>query len=172
MAFGKVGLKSTIDFDGILNKQINKAYRDALDTALVAYAEWLQKVSPRGVSPVGKSLAGSWDIKVTTKARNQLFAEGSIVNTAEASLFRIVGRGPGKFPPYGDGSPLARWANAVGIPPFLVARAIAERGTERWRDRRNILGIDPRTGQLNDPQNKGLQIFEKVLSDELDKILI
>lgn len=170
MVIGRLEIKSSIDFDGILNKQINKAYRDALDIALEAYADWLQKVSPRGVSATGQSLAGNWDIKVTTKSRNKLFAEGSITNNADAGYFRIVGRAPGKFPPYGEGTALNRWASAVGIPAYLVAKKIAEQGTKRWRDKRNILGIDPVTGKSNDPKNKGLQIFDKVLNEELDKI--
>lgn len=33
------------------------------------------------------------------------------------------------WPPWGPGSALAAWANRKGIPPFLVARAIARRGT-------------------------------------------
>jgi hypothetical protein len=34
------------------------------------------------------------------------------------------------FPPFDEGSPLAAWADARGIPPFLVARAISETGTQ------------------------------------------
>lgn len=33
------------------------------------------------------------------------------------------------WPPFGAGSSLARWARAKGIPAFLVARRIAQRGT-------------------------------------------
>jgi hypothetical protein len=34
------------------------------------------------------------------------------------------------FPPYGEGTPLAAWGKRHGIPAFLVARAIARRGTK------------------------------------------
>lgn len=33
------------------------------------------------------------------------------------------------WPPWGAGTELAAWAERKGIPPFLVARAIAQRGT-------------------------------------------
>lgn len=34
------------------------------------------------------------------------------------------------WPPYGDGSSIADWANLKGIPAFLVARSIARKGTK------------------------------------------
>lgn len=44
------------------------------------------------------------------------------------------GRKPGRMPPWGARTPLGRWAAAKGIPAFLVARAIARRGTiKRFR---------------------------------------
>lgn len=164
-----VRISESIDFDNILNKTINKQYRDALDIALTEYTDWLQRNSPRGVSPVGESLAGSWDIEFSQKARNQLFAEGAIVNRSEASYFRIVGRGPGRFPPFHQGSALERWAAATGIPAYLVARKIAQQGTDRWRSGKNILGIDPRSGAI-DPNNEGVKLFERILEQEMDKI--
>lgn len=33
------------------------------------------------------------------------------------------------WPPWGEGTPLNQWAEDKGIPPFLVARAIARNGT-------------------------------------------
>ena len=164
-----VRISESIDFDNILNKTINKQYRDALDTALTEYTDWLQRNSPRGVSPASESLAGGWDIEFSQKARNQLFAEGAIVNRSEASYFRIVGRGPGRFPPFHQGSALERWAAATGIPAYLVARKIAQQGTDRWRSGKNILGIDPRSGAI-DPNNEGVKLFERILEQEMDKI--
>jgi hypothetical protein len=164
-----VKITESIDFDGILNKSINRAYRNALDLALTEYTDWLQRNSPRGVSPTSESLAGGWDIEFSQKARNQLFAEGAIVNRSEASYFRIVGRAPGRFPPFHQGSALERWAAATGIPAYLVARKIARLGTERWRSGNNILGLDPRTGAI-DPNNEGIRIFERTLEQEMAKI--
>lgn len=44
------------------------------------------------------------------------------------------GRKPnGKLPPYGEGTPLAKWVKdkmGTGVPPFLVARSISRKGTK------------------------------------------
>lgn len=42
------------------------------------------------------------------------------------------GRRPGKMPPYQEGSSLAKWValKMPGVPPFVVARAIAKKGTK------------------------------------------
>lgn len=68
--------------------------------------------------------------------------QASLVNATPEAIFRIRGRGPGKFPLYGERSNLGRWARAKGIPAFVVARKIARFGTDRWINNENILGID------------------------------
>lgn len=161
-------ISKTIDFDNILNNTINKAYRYALDAALLEYANWLQANSPRGATG---ELAASWDIKVSRKARNQLFADGSIVNTADNAYNRIVGRAPGKQFSFEEGSALQRWCAAVGIPPFVVMRKIANEGTQRWRSGKNILGQDPRTGAI-DLDNDGIKLFNRILEQEMEKVRI
>lgn len=163
-----ISISKTIDFDNILNNTINKAYRYALDAALLEYANWLQANSPRGATG---ELAASWDIKVSRKARNQLFADGSIVNTADNAYNRIVGRAPGKQFSFEEGSALQRWCAAVGIPPFVVMRKIANEGTQRWRFGKNILGQDPRTGAI-DLDNDGIKLFNRILEQEMEKVRI
>lgn len=166
--FDIISISKTIDFDNILNNTINKAYRYALDAALLEYANWLQANSPRGATG---ELAASWDIKVSRKARNQLFADGSIVNTADNAYNRIVGRAPGKQFSFEEGSALQRWCAAVGIPPFVVMRKIANEGTQRWRSGKNILGQDPRTGAI-DLDNDGIKLFNRILEQEMEKVRI
>ena len=163
-----ISISKTIDFDNILNNTINKAYRYALDAALLEYANWLQANSPRGATG---ELAASWDIKVSRKARNQLFADGSIVNTADNAYNRIVGRAPGKQFSFEEGSALQRWCAAVGISPFVVMRKIANEGTQRWRSGKNILGQDPRTGAI-DLDNDGIKLFNRILEQEMEKVRI
>lgn len=163
-----ISISKTIDFDNILNNTINKAYRYALDAALLEYANWLQANSPRGATG---ELVASWDIKVSRKARNQLFADGSIVNTADNAYNRIVGRAPGKQFSFEEGSALQRWCAAVGIPPFVVMRKIANEGTQRWRSGKNILGQDPRTGAI-DLDNDGIKLFNRILEQEMEKVRI
>lgn len=47
------------------------------------------------------------------------------------------GRRPnGKMPPYAEGTPLAKWVKikmGADVPPFIVARAIARKGTKAQR---------------------------------------
>ena len=163
-----ISISKTIDFDGILNNAINKAYRYALDAALAAYTDWLETNSPRGATG---ELAGSWQVKEARKVRNQLFADGSIVNTADNAYSRIVGRAPGKQFSFEEGSALQRWCAAVGIPPYVVMRKIANEGTRRWRSGKNILGQDPRTGAI-DLDNDGIKLFNTILEQEMQKVRI
>lgn len=144
---------------------LNKVFRESTDAALLEMAQYLQENSPRGVSPIQKSLKGSWDIVPTRKIRNFPRYEGSITNIAENAIYRFNGRGPGRFPPFGPGSPLAQWAAAKGIPAFLVARKIAREGTERWKQgsRRPTLGLD-RESKLAIEAEK---IFVQTLSQQL-----
>lgn len=131
----------------IIDFQVNKLIIESLDSALLEMAEYLQRNSPRGVSPVLQSLKGSWDVIPSRKVRNFSEYTGSIVNTSENGIFRLEGRGPGKFPPYQPGTPLSDWAVSVGIPAFLVARKIAREGTERWKENGKLgyTGLDPRS---------------------------
>ena len=163
-------LSSTTKLD-FATQEFRKAVREAVDTALLELADYLQQNSPAGVSPVSASLRGSWDIIPAKKRRGSLDVLGSVINTSDAAKYRIEGRGPGRFPPSSPGTPLARWAAAKGIPAYLVAKSIAEKGTQRWRDgaQGNILKRDPKTGQLanNSPVKT---IFEKALRRELNRI--
>lgn len=153
-----------------LEEEIRAQFKYAYDTALLELADYLQQNSPRGVSPSGQSLAGSWDIKPARKVRGVIpEVLGTVVNTAEAAEFRIRGRAPGKFPPFGEGTSLEAWATAAGIPAYLVARSIALKGTERWRNKDNILKQDPITLKFN-PDSPLHTIFEKRLREEWEKI--
>lgn len=144
---------------------LGRAYRESLDGALLEMAVFLQRESPRGISPVGESLKGSWTIIPSRKLPNIFRYEGKIVNTSEAVINRLFGRGPGKFPPFAKGTPLAKWADSKGIPPFLIARKIAREGTERWKVNGNVssVGLDPRT-RLGALANR---VFRVALSREL-----
>jgi len=58
------------------------------------------------------------------------FLQAEIRAHTDYAKYTITGRGPGKMPPFGDGSDLANWARRAGINPFLVARAIGRKGTK------------------------------------------
>jgi hypothetical protein len=102
-----------------VQEEFRRQFKTAVDSALLELADHLQRNSPRGVSPASDSLAGGWDVIPARKARGVIpEVLGSVVNRAEAAEFRIRGRAPGKFPPYSEGSNLAKWAKAAGIPPI------------------------------------------------------
>jgi len=63
----------------------------------------------------------------------------ALANDVRASLYRVRGRGPGRMPPI---DAIAPWARRRGLSPYLVARSIGKRGTQRWRENRNVLGIE------------------------------
>jgi len=155
-----------------VDQALREQFKEAFDTALLELAEYLERESPRGVSPVGQSLAGSWEIKPAQKRRGVIpEVIGTIVNTAEAAEFRIRGRGPGGFPPFGEGTSIGAWAAAVGIPAYVVAKTIAEKGTDRWRTKENILDQDPIT--LKFGRNSPLHtVFERKLAEEWNKIRV
>lgn len=117
----------------IVDQILYRAYRLALDDALLEMAQYLQESSPRGISPPGESLKGGWDIVPARKVRGLMTYEGAVVNLTPNAYNRLRGRGPGRFPPFQKGSPLEQWAKAHGIPAFLVARKIAREGTDRWK---------------------------------------
>ena len=54
---------------------------------------------------------------------------GSVVSTKEYSIYVHEGTRP-HWPPYRPNSSLDRWAKKHNIPTYLVARAIARRGTK------------------------------------------
>lgn len=153
---------------------LRRQFQQAMDTALLELADHLQRESPRGVSPPGESLAGSWDVTPSRKRRGMIpQSVGSVNNTAHAAEYRIRGRGPGRFPPYQEGTPLAKWAAATGIPAFLVAKSIAEKGTKRWRQGAsgNILRQDPRTLKYT-PDSPLYTVFERTLAREWQRIRV
>lgn len=142
----KVNVAQNLDFT-VIEQSLNAAYRRALEIAVLELLDYLEGVSPRGVSQESESLRGNWTFAIQ-RTRGAFLADAIIQNDADNSLFRVIGRGPGKMPPHRQGSDLERWATAKGLPAFLVAKTIAQKGTQRWRDNDNILGIDSKTGTL------------------------
>lgn len=69
-------------------------------------------------------------IDVVSRNRKGQFAHDIVVDVPYAS-FVIRGIPPGIFPPYKDtSSPFVAWANAKGIPPYVLARHIFLNGIE------------------------------------------
>jgi len=108
----------------------------SLKDVLEEFVTRFEKKSPVGAS---RDLKNGWSYRI--KSLDESYLE----NDAENSLFRIVGRGPGKMPPVRK---LRKWAREKGINPYLVARAIGEEGTDRWRENENLLGVDSQTLEI------------------------
>lgn len=120
------------DFGTKLIAEIETIFEDEFLKAV----DDLQRNSPVGVSSqIGEpSLKESWDLSITDDPRGDFTI--NISNKAIASLFRLEGRGPGKFPPVGS---LDDWVkiklsvapNKVKSVSFLIGRKIAAKGTNR-----------------------------------------
>ena len=140
-----LGIKLKVSVNpGFLSDRLRiKAY-DAIADELMETAEELKINSPIGATG---ELYDSWRINIPRRGLAGFQINAGIANDAPNSFERIVGRGPGRMPPE---SPLTDWVNATqGVSSyeeakktsFRVRRAIAERGTRRWREKNNFAGL-------------------------------
>lgn len=128
-----------------LADDIQKQVRTIIDDELVNIAAELQQASPEGAT--GELKAG-WDVIPSSRRRNLIEVQGTITNNAPAALFRVVGRGPGKFPPE---QPLLDWVQIkLNVEPkkakgvaFVIRRKIATKGTKSFIEKRNFAGLNP-----------------------------
>jgi hypothetical protein len=79
----------------------------------------------RLTAPYGH-IATSWQVQYRP-ARGPL-AWAVISNHPGAAPLNFGATWPGAMPPWGPGTPLATWAAAHGIPPYLVARGLQRKG--------------------------------------------
>lgn len=162
-----VKIARTIDI-AVIRRSVEEKWRRALQTAILELLDYLEAQSYRGVSEDSESLRKGWTFSLQKIPKSEL-ALAVIRNTAPASLFRVTGRGPGKRPPAAAGTPLANWALSKGLNPYILASAIAARGTQRWRDNNNFLGIDSKTKTLKD-DSPIYTVFLPALKREWDKL--
>jgi hypothetical protein len=118
----------------------NREFRRRVDDFALDEADWMQQNSPVGATG---GLKEGWDvIPARRQAPTVATMQFSIINTADKSNYRIAGRGPGKLP---EIEPIEAWALVVlgdiGA-AWGVAKGIAARGTKRWQDKTNWVGID------------------------------
>ena len=102
-------------------------------------------------SPVGatRDLKSSWIVTRPKKVAFGFEIKGSIENLSDRAINRVAGRSPGLPPPV---APLTDWVVAKGIEydrrrargiAFAISKAIASRGTQRFRDKDNWAGLSP-----------------------------
>lgn len=121
-------------------QQVLAQIRSALTEELAEAVTTLQQDSAIGAT--GEYKAG-WSLIPARRLPGSFELQATIRNSSEHTTYAARGRGPGKFPPYKPGSPLAAWAVTKGIPAFLVARKIAREGTKLWQqgDGNNPAGL-------------------------------
>lgn len=151
-----------------MDQDFQRQNREIYDDEALDLADELQRESPVGAT--GELRAG-WDV---IPARRQIGSiRSSVVNTSDNAFFRIVGRGPGKMPPV---EPIDDWvrAKAPGLSDserrsrvFLVRRKISLKGTERWREQDNVLGL--KRGQTPDQSPKVQETRQKII-DRVNQI--
>ncbi len=117
--------------------------RDTFNLHAGEAVEELRQGSPDGATG---ELAKGWAYVPARKSSGVKEFRVSITNTAPNAYFRIIGRGPGKFPP---NAPIEAWVQKKfsGTPKeikqraFLIRRKIAREGTARWRSGKNWAGF-------------------------------
>lgn len=136
-------IKIAEQYPAVSEKHINKAINRAL--VRIWGAEKLE--APFGMSGI---MRDNWRI---TAGR----FEGKIEAGAQYALFVHEGTAP-HFPPI---DAIAPWAIKHGIPPFVLARSIARKGTK----------ANPFLKRAVDKSRDGIQEdFEKALNDILDEV--
>ena len=116
---------------------IEKAVRDHISDSLNDEMQRLQ-AALRAQAPrdIGNHARG-YRVELFKFRDDELF--GALLNDVANSLYSERGRGPGKMPPV---SALSEWARRRGLSAYLVAKKIGDKGTQRWIENKNPLGID------------------------------
>lgn len=119
------------------------------------------------------SLAEGWDLIAPRKSTIGFEIGASIVNRTPAALYRVVGRGEGKFPPL---EPLREWVEVklgetdpkrIRAIAFLIGRKIATQGTNRFSQKRNYIGLNA-DGTLT--QDSIVLEYQKLIENTLKRI--
>jgi hypothetical protein len=146
---GNVRLKISANPGVIADVAYRAGIQKIFEDELLNCAAELERESPRGATG---QLASSWQVTIPRREPSGFTISASIYNTSDNAIFRIAGRGPGLFPPL---APIQQWVETkIESDPllsrriaFLIARKIATVGTQRYRDRINVAGIN-RDGTL------------------------
>lgn len=135
-----------LTLDRTLEAEVRRLAREPLQD----FRGELESDSPRGVSTGGDALSQNWQYE---EGRGDTL--GTIRNDTPRAYNRIVGRGPGKATPWNDGTSLNDWVRGkLGISDprqrrgiaYQIARRHAREGSRRYVEGRNILDINPKTG--------------------------
>lgn len=136
----------TYELKAIVDRKLSDFWRrqarEVFDRNAAKLVQELKRVSPVGATG---ELRDGWQAKPARKLGGVGQYSVDITNRAPNSFYRIVGRGPGRMPPK---QPILDWVYAKGIRgkeaerrAFLIRRKIGEKGTERWMERDNPVGM-------------------------------
>lgn len=156
----EVKLPTQPNLDTSFRKRINEIFNKHMLDA----ADQLQKMSPVGATG---GLKRGWDVIPARRQSSSYETQVTITNSAPAAVNRIVGRAPGKFPP---DAPVRAWVKAKGIDEkrtFVIRRAIARKGTKRWRDKQNFAGFDLKGNPL---PGSPVKVAEAKIQAELEAL--
>ena len=118
-----IELQGFPEFGRRLSQYDQRQRQDILQT-MSAGLSLLEADQRRNVAQDTRRLMGS--ITHQIDSRNLPFISGRVGPTVRYGLWVERGRRPGKAPPI---EAIAGWARRHGVNPFVVARAIARRGT-------------------------------------------
>ncbi len=119
------------------------------------------------------SLAEGWDIIAPRKSTLGFEIAAAIVNRSPSALYRVVGRGEGKFPPL---EPLRDWVKIklgetdpkrIRAIAFLIGRKIANQGTNRFAQKKNYIGLNT-DGTLT--QGSIVEEYQRLIEEALKRI--
>ncbi|MEM6432375.1 MAG: hypothetical protein AAF773_00740 [Cyanobacteria bacterium P01_D01_bin.115] len=129
----RITLSPSLTRPGGIRRAVETHIQDEMNIAMRGLEAALRVQSPRDLG----GHARGYRVVLFEFRNDDLF--GQLVNDVANSLFRERGRPPGRQPPV---AALEGWARRKGLSAYLVARKIGEKGTDRWIENRNPLGID------------------------------
>lgn len=174
MAFSEIiqgNLRLRVDTNPgyLFNEVMRQGVQDIFEEELLETADYLQKESYVGAT---RQLKEGWTVTPPKRDAFTFSLRASIYNTADNAIFRLAGRAEGRFPPIES---IFIWVTSKLEPDpkqarriaFLVARKIASSGTQRYRDRTNVAGIN-RDGTLQ--ENSPIRMAEERIAKRISQL--
>jgi hypothetical protein len=158
---GEITTKITVDPNVLLDAAERAGVYSVFTEGMRELVDYLTEASPVGATG---DLKLSWDYVEPRRERGQTSIRVIVTNKSQNAIYRVVGRGAGGMPPY---QPIADWVIAKGIPlaaVYPIRRAIARRGTLRYRRQENFAGINP-DGSLK--PDSPIRLKEKEIADRI-----
>lgn len=115
------------------SRELQAAFKRAPEVITSKLDVWIKRTALNTERAVKQNIPPNIDTGRLQSSVQTRFStlQAEVRPTAKYAYYVHQGRKPGgKLPPIGPKDSLTRWATKRGIPPFLVARAIARKGTK------------------------------------------